>query len=123
CDLRSRDTAFPLLEAEEGGVAAAVAQQLIVPPVLDDLAGFHYENRVSVHDGMKTMSDHNGGTVLAEMLDCLLHLLLGLRVQRRGGLIQQNDRCVLDQRARDRDALALAAGKLSTMLADRRVVA
>ena len=32
-------------------------------------------------------------------------------------------RCVLDQRARDGDALTLAAGQLQAVFADRRVVA
>ena len=53
----------------------------------------------------------------------LLHLPLGFRIERGGGLVEQDDRRVLDQRARDRDALALAAGQLQAVLADRRVVA
>ncbi len=40
-----------------------------------------------------------------------------------GGFVEQDDRRVLDQRAGDRDALALAAGELDAVLADRRVVA
>ena len=48
---------------------------------------------------------------------------LGFRIERGGRLVEQDDRRILDQRARDRDALALAAGKLQAVLADRRVVA
>ena len=52
-----------------------------------------------------------------------LHLALGFGIERGGGFVEQDDRRILDQRARDRDALALAAGQLQAVLADRRVVA
>ena len=69
------------------------------------------------------MRDHDRGAPLAQFGDRLLHVALGFGVERRGRLVEQDDRRVLDQRARDRDALALAAGKLQAVLADRRVVA
>ena len=50
--------------------------------------------------------------------DRFLDVALGFRIERRGRLVEQDDRRVLDQRARDRDALALAAGKLHAVLAD-----
>ena len=90
---------------------------------LDDLAGLHHQNGVGMHDRMQAMGDHDGGAVLAEMLDRLLHLLLGFGVERGSGFIEQDERRVPDQRAGDRDALALAAGKLRAELADRRVIA
>ncbi len=90
---------------------------------LDDLAGLDHQDRVGMHDGVQAMGDDDGGAVLAEMLDRLLHLLFGLRIQSRGGLVEQDDRRVLDQRARHRDALPLAAGELGAVLADRGVVA
>ena len=99
-----------LLQAEERGVAAAAAQQIVVLAALDDLAGLDHQNGVGVHDGVQAVGDDDGGAALAEMLDRLLHGLFGFRIQRGGGFIQQDDRRVLDQRTRDRDALALAAG-------------
>ena len=44
-------------------------------------------------------------------------------IERRGRLVEQDDRRVLEKRAGDRDALALAAGKLHAVLAAGRVVA
>ena len=41
------------------------------------------------------------------------------RVERRGGLVEDQDRRVLEQRARDRHALLLAARELEAALADR----
>ena len=48
---------------------------------------------------------------------------LGGGVQRAGRLVQDQDRRVLQQRAGDRQALALAAGQRRAALADHRVVA
>ncbi len=63
------------------------------------------------------------------VLPCAALLQLGLdgafvgRVQRRGGFVEDQDRRVLQQRARDRHALLLAAGQLQAALADHGVVA
>ena len=74
-------------------------------------------------DGVQPVGDGDGGAALAQMRHRVLHQPLGFGIERGGGLVEQDDRRVLDQRARDRDALALAAGKLRAALADRRVVA
>ena len=52
-----------------------------------------------------------------------LHQALALRVERAGRLVEQQDRPVGEQRARDRKALALAAGQLDAALAERGVEA
>jgi hypothetical protein len=52
-----------------------------------------------------------------------LHLALGFGVERGGRLVEDDDRCVLQDRPGDADALALAAGKLGAPVADQRVVA
>ena len=50
-----------------------------------------------------------------------LDLLLGLGVERRGRLVEQQDARVLQDGAGDRDALLLAAGELQAALADHGV--
>ena len=57
------------------------------------------------------------------VLEALLDRGLDFAVERRGRLVEHQDRCVLEDDARDRDALALAAGELHAALADLRVVA
>ena len=59
---------------------------------------------------------------LAQFGDRLLHVALGFGVERRRSLVEQDDRRILDQRAGDGDALALAAGELQPVFADRRIV-
>ena len=90
---------------------------------LDDLAALDHQDGVGVHDGVEAVGDDDGGAVLAEMLDRLLHGFFGFRIERRGGLVEQDDRRVADQRPRHRDALALAAGQLGAEFADRGIVA
>ena len=51
-----------------------------------------------------------------------MNLPLGFGIERGGGFVEQDQRRVLEQRARDRDALALAAGELQPVFPDRRVV-
>ena len=52
-----------------------------------------------------------------------LHQALGFGIERRGRLIQNQDRRVLEHRARDRNTLALASGKPHALLPDNGVVA
>ena len=111
------------LQAVERGVAAALAQQFVVPAGFDDQSALDHENAIGVHDGGEPVGDDERRAPLAQFGDCLLDVALGFRIERRGRLVEQDDRRVLDQRAGDRDALALAAGKLQAVLADRRVVA
>ena len=59
----------------------------------------------------------------AQNLQRLLHRVLGFGIERRGRFVEQDDRRVLEKRAGDGDALALAAGKLHAVLAARAVVA
>ena len=60
---------------------------------------------------------------LHQPLDGLLDRRLGLGVDARRGLVEDQDPRVLEDGARDRDALALAAGETLAALADEGVVA
>src|SRR5690242_20889067 len=54
--------------------------------------------------------------------DLVLHQQLRLGVQRRGGFVEDQDRRVLQQRARDGQPLALPAGEPLAALADARLI-
>ena len=60
---------------------------------------------------------------LHQAVERVLHGALALRVERRGRLVEEQDRRVLEDRAGDGDALALAAGQRHAALADLGVVA
>ncbi|MCW0416310.1 hypothetical protein NB689_002064 [Xanthomonas sacchari] len=69
------------------------------------------------------MGDRDHRLARHQFVQAVLDRRLHFRIQRRGGLVQDQDRRVLEQHAGDGDALALAAGQLHAALADLRVVA
>ena len=75
--------------------------------------------RVALRTVDEPVRDHEGGAVLHHLVERGLHLGLGGGVERAGRLVEDQDRRVLQQRARDRQPLALAAGQQAAALADR----
>ena len=69
------------------------------------------------------MGDHQGGAIPGDAVEGVLDVLFGVAVERRGRLVQQQDRRPLQDGAGDGDALLLAAGQLEAALADFGVVA
>ena len=53
-----------MLVAEEGSIAAATAQQLVMPSTLDDLAAFDHQDGVGMHDGVQPVGDDDRGPIL-----------------------------------------------------------
>ena len=82
-----------------------------------------HDQPVGLAQRRQPVGDGDRGAALHQVVERLLDLLLGLGVDRRGGLVEDQDARVDQQRARDRDALALAAGQRLAALADQRVVA
>ena len=62
---------------------------------LHDQAGLDNQDIVGAGDGGQPMRDHQGAAPLAQFGERLLHMARGFRIQRRGRLIEQNDRRVL----------------------------
>src|SRR3984957_14691142 len=111
------------LQPVEQGIAAALAQELVVAAGFDNKTVLDDENVVGVHDRRQPVGDDDRGASLAEFGERLLHVAFGFGIERGGRLIEQDDWRILDQRARYRNALALPAGQLQSVLADRGVVA
>src|SRR6185436_15751102 len=70
----------------------------------------------------KAVSDRDHRLAFHELEQLLLDRELDLAVERRGSFVQYQDRRVLEDHARERDALALAAGELDPALADVGVI-
>ena len=92
-------------------------QQLGMGALLDDPAGVQHDDTVGVLHGGQAVRDDQRGATAHQAFQRGLNLTLGLVVQGRGGLVQDQDGRVLDQGARDRQALALAAGQARGVLA------
>ena len=92
-------------------------------PRCDDLAAVEHDDFVRAHDGAQPLGDDEGRAALHQLVQRLLDEELGLRVHARRGVVEDEDARVHEQRARDGDALLLAAGERHAALADPLVVA
>ena len=91
--------------------------------VLDDGSVLDGEDDVGVADGGEAMRDRDGGSALDERLKRLLDDALAFGVQRRRGLVEDQNRWVLEDHARDGQSLALPTGESVAALAHHRVIA
>src|SRR5688572_22212705 len=103
-------------------VMAAMAQQLLVSALLDDLAGIEHHEPVHARDRREPMRDRDDGLALHQVEELLLDRELDLAVERRRRLVEDENRRVLQNHARKRDALPLAPRQLHAALADVRAV-
>ena len=112
---RSRGPARPTAELPvvQSRVQALLLDQLGVGAVLDDLAGRHHQNLVGLADQVQVVGDDDGGLALDEFVEGVEDELGGLGVQAGGGLVQDQDGRLADERAGDGQALALPAGELA----------
>ena len=85
---------------------------------LDHRALVENENSVGAADGREAVGDDDGGAALEELRERFLDCLLAGRIDVRGGLVEDEDRRVFEERAGDGDPLALAARELRAALAD-----
>src|SRR5580765_6257268 len=111
----------PELQRMQSRIEAAVREQLGVAALLDHAAALEGDDAVGALDRREPVRDHEAGAALHQRLERLLHQALGFRVECRGGLVEDEDRRVLVDRARDREALALAAGELGAVVPDQGV--
>ena len=72
-------------------------------------------NAVGVVDSGETVSNDDAGPALPGLVQSLLHYLLTLRVQGRGGLVQEEEFGVPYESSGDGDALLLTPGELSSL--------
>ena len=81
-----------------------------------------YQDPSGIADGGKSVGDHKGCTVLCKTFQRLLHHLLALIVQRRSGLIKNEDRRVFQKGSCNGKTLLLASGKFHAALSNVRTI-
>ena len=91
--------------------------------LFDDLAAVDDQDAVGADDGGEPMRDHQRRAALHQFGERRLHQRLVAGVERRGRLVEQQHRRVLEDRAGDGEALALAARQRHAALAEHGVVA
>src|SRR6266540_3769755 len=81
------------------------------------------EDQVRATDGGQAMGDQERRATDHQLVERVEDDALGAGVDRRGRLVHDEDRGVLDESAGDRDPLALSPGQLGSPLSDRGLVA
>jgi len=104
-------------------VEAPAREQLLMRADFDDLPFVQADDPVAMPDRLQAMGDDDHRAPLDDLEHVLLDEALALVVERARGLVEDEDRRVDRQRARDGDALALAAGEIDAALLDERVIA
>ena len=76
------------------------------------LPSLDHSNAVGIVDGGEAVSDHNARPSLPGLVQGLLHYLLALCVQGRGGLVEEEEFGVPHQSTGDGNSLLLSPGQL-----------
>ena len=112
-----------LLLLRERGVDAAAAHELGVRALLDDPPFVEDDDAVAPRRGGDAVGDEDDGAPRGLALDRAEDRALGLRVDGGERVVQDEDLRLPHERAREGDALLLAARELHAALADDRVEA
>ena len=70
-------------------VSSSLGHEASMSPRLHYSAIHHYCNAVSISYSAETMCHHNAGTTNSSFLQCFLHCLLTLSIQRRRSFIKK----------------------------------
>src|SRR5699024_6911326 len=79
----------------EAAVEPVNSNQLVMGALLDDLTVIDNKNLVGMAHSFQPVGDHDDRLVMGQLRDSLHQLLLVLRVHVGGGLVQNDDGCVL----------------------------
>src|SRR5258708_7178221 len=91
--------------------------------LLDDFATVEHQDAVEAAHRRQSVRDHDRGAALHQPFHRLLDQRFGFGIEARRRLVEDQDRRVGQERARQRDALTLAARQLDAAFADQRAVA
>lgn len=104
------------LQVEEFGVTSVEPDQFVVGTVFDDAPVFKHDDVVGQAHGAETVADEDGGFAAREDAESGEDLIFGLRVERAGRLIEDEDTGVANEGAGQRDFLPFAAAQLRAFL-------
>lgn len=108
---------------EQAAVEGRALLQLLVGADVGEAAVLQDGDAVGEVQRGAAVGDEEGGAALHDVLEGLVDLVLDLGVHGGGGVVEDEQAGVGEDRPGERDALALAAGEGEAVFADRGVVA
>ena len=90
------------------------ATQGLVRAALHDLAALQHDDLVAVANGAEPVGDDQAGAAAAAQV--VVDRLFGRRIERAGGFVEDENRGIVDERARDLEALPLTAAEVAAAL-------
>ena len=103
-------------------IATAFVDQLVVRSILHQPAAIDGDDAIASAHGGQAVGDDEDGAALGDARHVVLNDALALVVERTGGFVEDEDTRVADQRTRNRQALTLATGEGTAVLAHRGIV-
>jgi hypothetical protein len=108
----------PLVLAPQPGVDTASRKEITMRTVFGYPAVIDEQNPVCADHARHPMGDHEHGLARGKLLQAALDKVLVLRIGERRGLVEHNDRSVLQNGPGKNDPLLLAAGEIRSLDAD-----
>src|SRR6202521_1722191 len=99
----NRGAALAELHLVDHVVAAAAGDQLLVAAGLDDAAVLDHADLLRRDHRLQAVGDDERGAGGAQVVERPLHLAFRFGIKRRGGLVEEQDRRVLEEGAGNRD--------------------
>ena len=90
-----------LTPADKVTIDTILCHQFLVCAALNDLSFVHHENLIGMADGFQPVSDHDNCFLLCQLADRFHQFFFILRIDVSGGLVQNDDRCILHHGAGD----------------------
>ena len=90
-------------------IETPLLQQRGMGPFFHDLPFIQNQNAIGALNGAEPVRHDERGAVDHQALQRLLHQPFGLRIQSRGGLVEQENSRILQNGSRNGDTLALTA--------------
>ena len=107
----------------ELAIEGAAFKQCAVRRDVYQLALLQHQDLVAFGQRGQTVGDDDHGPAACNSVQVGVHQRLAFRIERAGGLIQDQDARILDQRAGNRQALLLAAGEVGRAFLDIGLIA
>ena len=111
------------LQIPKSGIVAVCRKQLLMRAHFDNLAMIHDDQSIQPGNGTQAVCNGNDGFSVHQVQHLRLNRCLDFAIQRAGGFIQNQDRCIFQDDTGEGNPLALTTAEFDTAFTDLGVKA